>query len=115
MTITIENFANFDQKFDVINNLIILLSIKDTCFGSILAQQWLQMGIIGKFEKILTSGLVYIYLVAIPIPAMSVAKETLLPWQQGHTFITLFFDSMSTLYSGTLVLWGNTNLPLTGC
>ena len=70
MTITIENFANFDQNDDIINYVIIFLSVR-AHFDSILAQQWLQMGTIGKFEKMLTSGLVHMSLMAIPIYAMS--------------------------------------------
>ena len=71
MTIVTKKFANFDQNFDVINNVIILLRIKDTFFDSILAQQLLQMSTKEKFGKIVTLGLVQTYLVAIPIQDVS--------------------------------------------
>ena len=55
MTSIIENFVDFDQKFDFINNVIIFLSIKDI-FEGFLAPQWFQMGTIEKFETFGTHG-----------------------------------------------------------
>ena len=64
MTITVENYANFDQKFEVINNIRIMSikGIKDT-FLQYFSPTRLQLGAIEKFGKILTSGLVQTYLV----------------------------------------------------
>ena len=51
MTIRIENFANFDLKFDIINNVMILLSIK-THFEQHFSPAMASMGTIGKSKKV---------------------------------------------------------------